>query len=92
MKIGLDNQITSLIVSLKIVFVMSLVAVKENIVNLNPQERTELIHFLVDLMEGELFYLSDAWKQELEAREKRVFSGASVGKAARDVLAKYVQQ
>ncbi|MEM1326357.1 MAG: addiction module protein [Bacteroidota bacterium] len=70
---------------------MSLVAVKENIVNLNQQERAELIHFLVDLMEGELFYLSDAWKQELEERERRLLSGASAGKPAREVLAKYVQ-
>lgn len=39
---------------------MNLTDVKQNIIELNSEERAELMHFMVDLMEGEVFYLSDA--------------------------------
>ena len=70
---------------------MNLTQVKENITQLNSQERAELMHFMVDLMEGDIFYLSDAWKKELDERERKLDQGIAVGKPAREVLAKYVR-
>ncbi|MEM8524690.1 MAG: addiction module protein [Bacteroidota bacterium] len=70
---------------------MNLTDVKQNIIELNSEERAELIHFIVDLMEGEVFYLSDAWKAEIEERERKLKQGLSIGKPAREVLAKYVK-
>ncbi|MEM9888922.1 MAG: addiction module protein [Bacteroidota bacterium] len=70
---------------------MNLTEVKQNIIELNSEERAELMHFMVDLMEGEVFYLSDAWKVELKERERRLEQGLSIGKPAREVLSKYVK-
>jgi hypothetical protein len=38
------------------------------------------------------FELSDEWKAELDRREEALDKGASVGKPAKDVIAKYINQ
>lgn len=71
---------------------MSLTAIKSSISELSPRERAELMHFMVDIMAEETLYLSENWKAELDARETALKNGTSVGKPAREVLAKYGRQ
>ncbi len=50
------------------------------------------MHFMIELLASENFELSDKWKAELDRREEALDKGASVGKLAKDVIAKYTSR
>jgi len=68
---------------------MSIQAIKEEVTALNKAEQAELMHFMVELLATDNFQPSDEWQAELEEREAALDNGTSVGKPAREVLAKY---
>ena len=70
---------------------MSIQAIKEEVIVLSKAEQAELMHFMVELLATDDFQLSDEWQKELERRETALENGASVGKPAREVLAKYTK-
>ena len=71
---------------------MSVQAIKEEIKNWDKSQQAELMHFLVELLTNDQFQLSDNWKHELEQRTQALKNGTSVGRPARDVIAKYTAQ
>jgi hypothetical protein len=68
---------------------MTLQSLKKEVSKLSRKEQAELMHFMVELLSGDPFTLSQEWIAELDKREKALEEGASVGKPAREVLAKY---
>ena len=68
---------------------MSIQAIKEEVSKLSREEQAELIHFMVELLAKDEFQLSAAWKEELGRREQALDKGESLGKPAREVIAKY---
>ena len=68
---------------------MSIQAIKEEVSKLSRQEQAELIHFMVELLAKDNFQLSEAWKDELGRREQALDKGETIGKPAREVIAKY---
>ena len=71
---------------------MSIQVIKEEVSKLNKAEQAELMHFMIELLATENFELSDKWKAEINRREEALHSGKSVGKPAKEVLAKYISQ
>ena len=47
------------------------------------------MHSMIELLATDDFELSEAWKAEIDRQEAALDSGESVGKPAREVLAKY---
>lgn len=68
---------------------MSIQEIKDEVRKLNKAEQAELMHYMVELLASDDFELSDEWKAELDRREKALDKGASVGRPAREVIAKY---
>ncbi len=68
---------------------MTLQSLKKEVSKLSRKEQAELMHFMIELLSGDPFTLSQEWIAELDKREKALEEGASVGKPAREVLAKY---
>lgn len=68
---------------------MSIQHLKEEVRKLSKAQQTELIHFMIELLASDDFELSEAWKAELDRREKALDKGTSVGRSAKDVIAKY---
>ncbi len=68
---------------------MTLQSLKKEVSKLSRKEQAELMHFMIELLSGDPFTLSQEWIAELDKREKTLEEGASVGKPAREVLAKY---
>ncbi len=68
---------------------MGIQEIKKEIRKLNKIEQVELMHFMIELLASDDFELTDGWKAELDRREEALDKGASVGKPARDVIAKY---
>jgi len=71
---------------------MSIQEIKNEVRKLNKAEQAELIHFLVELLAADDFELSDKWKAELNRREEALDKGTSIGRLAKDVIAKYTSQ
>jgi predicted Holliday junction resolvase-like endonuclease len=70
---------------------MNIQAIKEEVTVPSKAEQAELMHFMIELLATDNFQLSDEWKEELEQRETALENGTSVGKSAREVLAKYTK-
>lgn len=68
---------------------MSIQALKEEVIALSKAEQAELMHFMIELLATDNFQFSDEWQEELERREIALENNTSVGKPAREVLAKY---
>ena len=68
---------------------MSIQGIKEEVRKLSRSEQAELMHYMIDLLTTGDFELSEAWKAEIDLREAALDSGKSVGKPAKEVLAKY---
>lgn len=68
---------------------MSIQEIKDEVRKLNKAQQAELMHFMIELLASDDFELSDKWKAELDRREKALDKGTSVGRPARDVIAKY---
>ncbi len=71
---------------------MSIQVIKEELRKLSKAQQAELMHFMIELLASEDFELSDEWKAELARREEALDQGTSVGKPARDVIAKYTSR
>jgi len=70
---------------------MDVEKIKEEIRKLSKAEQLELLNFMIELLASDDFELSDKWKAELDRREKALDKGTSVGRPARDVIAKYIR-
>lgn len=68
---------------------MSIQGIKEEVRKLSRSEQAELMHYMIELLATDDFELSEAWKAEIDRREAALDSGKSIGKPAREVLAKY---
>lgn len=68
---------------------MSIQTIKKEVSKLNKKEQAELMHFMVELLAEDSFSLSNDWKKELDLREHALKDGTSIGKPAKDVIAKY---
>lgn len=68
---------------------MSIQEIKKEVRKLHKAEQAELMHFMIELLASDDFELSEDWKAELDRREEALDKGTSVGKPARDVIAKY---
>lgn len=68
---------------------MTIQAIKEELTKLNKAEQAELMHFMIELLASDDFQLSEEWKQELDNREEALDKGTSIGRPAKDVIAKY---
>ena len=68
---------------------MSIQGIKEELSKLSKAEQTELMHYMVELLATDEFEISEKWKAEIDRREAALDSGASVGKPAKEILAKY---
>ena len=68
---------------------MTIQAIKKEVQNWDKAQQADLMHFLVELLTNDQFQLSENWKNELNKREEALNNGTSVGRPARDVLAKY---
>ncbi len=69
---------------------MSIQTLKEEVQKLDKTEQAELMHFMVELLATEETEISKEWEEEIEKREEALKNGTSVGKPAREVLAKYL--
>jgi len=67
---------------------MGIQALKKEVSKLSKAEQADLMHFMVELLATDGFQLSDEWQAELIRRETALEHGTSVGKPAREVLAK----
>ncbi len=68
---------------------MSIQEIKKEVRKLKKAEQAELMHFMVELLASDDFELSEEWKAELDRREEALDKGTSVGRRAKDVIAKY---
>ncbi len=68
---------------------MNIQAIKEEIQRWDKSQQADLMHFLIELLTNDQFQLSDDWKKELEKRTQALKNGTSVGRPAREVIAKY---
>jgi len=68
---------------------MSIQNIKIEVSQMPRNEQAELMHFLIDLLTNDTFLISEEWNKELNKREKALEDGTSIGKPAREVLAKY---
>lgn len=71
---------------------MTIESIKDEVIKLNKAEQAELIHFMVELLATDNFQVSKEWETEIERRSDALKAGTSVGKPAREVLAKYVNK
>ncbi len=71
---------------------MSFQAIKQEVIKLDRAKQADLMHFLIELLVSEKFQLSDEWKKELADREEALKAGTSIGRPARDVIAKYTMR
>jgi hypothetical protein len=71
---------------------MSIQAIKDEVCKLTKPQQAELMHFMIELMTSDNFELSDEWKKELDRREEALAKGDSIGKQAKDVIAKYTSR
>jgi len=71
---------------------MSLQDIKNVVRELPKSDQAELIHFLTDLLADDSFILTKEWKEELATREEALKNGDSIGRLAKDVLAKYTSK
>ncbi|MFT4760613.1 MAG: hypothetical protein ACI9XO_003284 [Paraglaciecola sp.] len=71
---------------------MTIQKVKTEIQNWDKMQQADLMHFLVELLTNDKFQLSEAWEKELDKREEAHKNGTSVGRPAREVLAKYTSR
>lgn len=71
---------------------MSIQTIKEKVIQLEKADQIDLMHFMIELLTSKDFKLSDDWKSEIEERIKSLENGTSVGRSARDVIAKYTAQ
>lgn len=70
---------------------MSIQVIKEEVSKLNRAEQAELMHFMIELLATDNFELSTSWKTELDRREEALEKGKSIGRPAKEVLAKYIR-
>jgi len=68
---------------------MSIQVIKAELRKLNKAEQAELMHYMIELLASDDFQLSEEWKIELDIRAKALEGGASIGRPAKDVIAKY---
>jgi hypothetical protein len=68
---------------------MSIQEIKIEVSKLNKAQQAELMHFMIELLATDNFILSEDWKVELDRREKALDDGTSVGRPAKEVIAKY---
>ena len=47
------------------------------------------MHFMIELLASENTSISEEWQEEINHREEALNNGTSVGKPARQVIAKY---
>ncbi len=71
---------------------MNIEIIKSEIQNWDKAKQADLMHFLVELLANDQFQLSEKWEKELQKREQALKTGASVGRPAREVLAKYANR
>ena len=71
---------------------MGIEALKEELQKLTKVEQTEVMHYMVELLAGDNFKLSDAWKKELDRRKASLDDESSIDQQARDVLNKYISK
>ena len=71
---------------------MTIQTIKKEVQNWDKAQQADLMHFLVELLTNDQFQLSENWKNELAKREEALNNGTSLGRPARDVLAKYAAQ
>ena len=71
---------------------MSIQTLKEEVSKLDKAAQAELMHFMVELLSSEDSEISDSWKEEIDRREKALKNDTSVGRPAREVLAKYLNK
>ena len=69
---------------------MSIQTLKAEISKLDKVEQADLMHYLVSLLTDESVELSPEVRAELDRREAALEAGTSVGKPAREVIAKYL--
>ena len=70
--------------------IMSLQAIKKEISKLDKVEQVDLMHYLMSLLTDGTVELSPDVRAELDRREAALEAGMSVGKPAREVIAKYL--
>ena len=68
---------------------MTIQSIKKEVQSWDKAQQADLMHFLVELLTNDQFQLSENWKNELAKREEALNNGTSVGRPARDILAKY---
>jgi len=68
---------------------MKIQTIKEEIRKLSRREQAEIMHFMIELLAGDDLILSEAWRKELEKREKSLDNDRSIGKPFKDILLKY---
>ncbi len=71
---------------------MTIQNIKKEIQNWDKTQQADLMHFLVELLANDKFQLSEKWEKELNKREEALKNGTSVGRPAREVLAKYTSR
>ena len=67
---------------------MRIQTVKEKVIHLEKSEQIDLMHFMIELLSSNDFEFSENWKSEIEERIKSLENGSSIGRPARDVIAK----
>lgn len=68
---------------------MSIQTIKKEVSKLKKEEQTELMHFMIELLASENPSISEEWQEEINHREEALNNGTSVGKPAKQVIAKY---
>lgn len=71
---------------------MSIQTIKNELSKLSKAEQAEIIHFMVGLLANPEEDIPNEWKSEIDKREESLKNGRSVGKSAREVLAKYISK
>lgn len=69
--------------------VMGIQEIKQAVRELPKAEQADLMHLLIELLVADAGELSAKWKTELDRREEALATGASIGKPAGEVIAKY---
>ena len=70
---------------------MSIQVLKAELQKLSISEKTEITHFLVELLANETSNMLGDWKDEITRREKALENGSSKGRLASTVINKYYQ-
>ena len=69
---------------------MTIQTIKKEIQNWDKIQQADLMHFLVELLTNDKFQLSEGWEKKLNKREEALRNGTSVGRSAKEVLARYM--